>query len=73
MGRVTKVDTRDGYAEFLEPLKLVSHGVLADRGSYLDATFKQSPRDAPAETSGSSRHNDDRPIHRSNINPNDAQ
>ena len=51
------------YTELLQSLKLVSRSAVANKRSYAGSPFEQSSRDASAELTGSSRHDDGRVIH----------
>ena len=48
-------------------LKLVSRSAAANKRFYAGSPLEQSSRDASAETTGSSRHDDCRVIHDSDI------
>ena len=62
-----QVDTGNRCAELLQPLKLVSCSAVANKRLYAGSPFEQSSRDASAEITGSSRHDDGRGIHDSDI------
>ena len=67
-GSAAQVDTGNRYAELLQSLKLVSRRAVANQRFYAGSPFEQSSRDASAEITGSSRHNDDRVVHDPDIN-----
>jgi len=67
LGSAAQVDTGNRYAELLHSLKLVSRSAVANKRSYAGSPFEQSSRDASAEITGSSRHDDGRVIHDSDI------
>ena len=67
LGSAAQVDTGNRYAELLQSLKLVSRSAVANKRSYAGSPFAQSSGDASAEITGSSRHDDARVIHDSDI------
>ena len=67
LGRAAQVDTGNRYTELLQSLKLVSRSAVANKRPYAGSPFEQSSRDASAEITGSSRHDDGRVIHDSDI------
>ena len=67
LGSAAQVDTSNRYAELLQSLKLVSRSAVANKRSYAGSPFAQSSGDASAEITGSSRHDDARVIHDSDI------
>src|ERR1039457_1768601 len=67
LGSAAQVDTGNRYAELLQSLKLVSRSAVANKHFYAGSPFEQSSRDASAEITGSSRHDDGRVIHDSDI------
>jgi hypothetical protein len=67
LGSAAQVDTGNRYAEFLQSLKPVSRSAVANKRFYAGSPFEQSSRDVSAEITGSSRHDDGRVIHDSDI------
>ena len=67
LGSAAQVDTGNRYAELLQSRKLGSRSAGANKRSYAGSPFAQSSYDASAEITGSSRHNDGRVIHDSDI------
>jgi hypothetical protein len=58
LGSAAQVDTGNRYAELPQSLKLVSRSAVANKRFYAGSPFEQSSRDASAEITGSSRHDD---------------
>jgi len=67
LGKAAQVDTGNRYAELLQSLKPVSISAVANKRSYVGSPCEQSSRDASTEITGSSRHDDGRVIHDSDI------